>query len=457
MDQPVPQKKISMTDAVLLIVGMVVGAGIFRAPSLVAANTGTDSLFYLTWVIGGIVSLVGALCYAELSATFPSTGGDYHFLQRAYGSRPAFLFAWARLSVIQTGSIAMLSYIFGDYMSQVYDLGPNSSFIYAAGVIISLTLINILGLRFGTGTQRVFTFTEIAGVLLVSVVGLFFTSGEASLAASTTQHVPLSATGMAMVFVLLTFGGWNEAAYLSAELKSGPGAMARVLMISISVITVLYLLINLAYIHVLGHGGLANSSAAAADLMKQAWGTQGTAIIGLLVAVSALTSANATIFTGARTNYALGKDVRIFSLLGQWNGKTSAPVNAFIAQGIIALLLISMGLITRSGFETIIEYTAPVFWLFFLLTGLSVFILRVKEPHITRPFRVPLYPVLPFLFCISSAYLLYSSVTYTGLGAFVGVAVLAIGVVILVFADVTEQPERNQHTSIKHQNHEKNS
>lgn len=444
---PHPKQKITVADAIFIIVGIVVGAGIFRTPSLVAANTNSDSMFFLAWILGGIVSIAGALCYAELTTAFPDTGGDYHFIGRAYGKKPAFLFAWARMSVIQTGSIALLSYIFGDYFSQIYNLGEHSSFIYAAGVIIVLTGINIAGIRLGTGTQRLFTLSEIAGVLLIITVGLLH-SGQPE----TMYQVPQAANsgnslGLAMVFVLLTFGGWNEGAYISAELKSGSKGMIRSLVISLLVITVLYLLINVAYIKVLGHPGLSKSAAAGADLMQRTLGRSGIYVIGIMVAISALTSANATIFTGARTNYALGRDFRIFSFLGKWNEQASGPLNAFLIQGLVSLALISLGLITRSGFETMIEYTAPVFWFFFLLVGIALFILRKKEPKIHRPFRVPLYPLTPAIFCLSSAYLLYSSLMYTGIGALAGIYVLLAGVIILLFFRKPDHPVGSRETA----------
>jgi len=441
-----PAKQLSVTDAVAIIVGIVIGAGIFRTPSLVAANTSSESMFLLAWVLGGAVSLIGALCYSELSTTFPNAGGDYHFLSLAYGKRLAFLFAWARMSIIQTGSIAVLAYIFGDYLSQVVSLGTYSSVLYAALIVIVLTGINIAGIRMSTIAQKVFTSTEVAGALLVVVVGLFIAPASAELdtlsaaavvdgtlsvqpAVATTPAPPDAGSflGLAMVFVLLTFGGWNEAAYISAELKSGRRGMARVLIISIVIITVIYLLVNLAFSRALGHNAMASSDAVGVDLMKQVWGPTGVWLIGMLVAFSALTSVNATIFTGARTNYAVGRDFKIFSLLGKWNNQAAGPVNAFLVQGLISLALISLGLITRSGFETIVEYTAPVFWFFFLLVGISVFVLRKKAPDAERPFRVPLYPVLPLIFCLSSGYLLYSSLMYTGVGALVGIGVLLVG------------------------------
>lgn len=428
-----PKPVLGAVDAIALIIGIVIGAGIFRTPSLVAANVDSGGMMLLTWLLGGFVSLVGALCYAELTTTFPNTGGDYHFLMRAFGKKIAFLFAWARMSIIQTGSIALLSFIFGDYATQIYSLGDFSSVIYAGLVVFILTGINILGINMGAGTQKLLTTLEVVGITLIIVVGIFFIPAASDVSFSFT---PVSdngnSLGLAMVFVLLTFGGWNEAAYISAEMRSGRKRIAGALILSILIITVVYFLINIAFLKGLGLAGMAESPAVAGDLMGAAFGAIGVTIISLIVAISAMTSANATIFTGARSNYALGRDFPVFSFLGKWKNQNSGPVNAFIIQGLIALVLVSFGFFSRSGFETMIDYTAPVFWFFLLMVGISLFVLRKKEPDVKRPFRVPLYPFLPLIFCITSGYLLYSSIVYTGWGALVGIGVLLVGVLFLI-------------------------
>ena len=429
-----PRAVLSLFDAVALIVGIVVGAGIFRTPSLVAANAGSGEAFLAAWILGGLVSLVGALCYAELTTAFPNAGGDYHFLTRAFGKKTGFLFAWARMSVIQTGSVALLAFIFGDYLSQVYSFGEYSSVVYAAAAVVALTAVNVAGVKSGTGTQNLLTTTEVAGVMLIITAGFYFAAGDGPTTAVAATASAEASFGLTMVFVLLTFGGWNEAAYISSELrdgKTGKRRMAKALIVGIVIITALYLLVNLAYLNALGLGGMASSEAVGGDLMRLAFGETGVVLIGLLVAVSALTSANATIFTGARTNYAMGRDFPVFARLGKWDAAAGAPVNAFVAQGLVALGLVLLGLVTRKGFETIVEYTAPVFWLFFLLVGVALFVLRRKEPDAERPIRVPLYPLTPLVFCLTSAYLLYASLAYTGLGALVGVAVLALGALLL--------------------------
>jgi APA family basic amino acid/polyamine antiporter len=429
--EAMPQPALNFGDVVALIIGIVVGAGIFSAPALVAANSGSMSALLTAWLLGGFISLAGAMCYAELATAYPHPGGDYHYLKLAFGRTIAFLFAWARLTVIPTGSIALLAFVFGDYASQIYSFGEGSSLLYAAAVVASLTTLNVLGLEQGKRTQNLLTLIEVLGVVLIIVAGLAFFTPALSAADPPAPMAP-GAWGLVLVFVMLTYGGWNEAAYLSAEVRGPRRNIAHALFLSIGVITVLYLLVNLAYLNALGLTAMGRSEAVAADLMRSAAGERGAQFISLLIAVSALTSANATILMGARTTYAFGRDFPLFSALGRWNRAASTPVNALLTQGAIALALVFLGGLTRKGFATMVEYTAPVFWFFFLLAGIALFVLRARDPQASRPFRVPLYPLTPIVFCAASAYLLYSSVMYTGIGALAGIAVLGAGFVVLL-------------------------
>jgi amino acid transporter len=425
-----PKPTLSVADAVAIIVGIVIGAGIFKTPSLVAANTANELMFLLAWLLGGIISLIGALCYAELATTYPHAGGEYHFLNRSFGRDIAFLFAWARATVIQTGSIAMLGFIFGDYASQLFPLGENSPAIYAALATIVLTVLNVMGVQQGKWTQNILTAAKVLGLLLVFAVGLL--KAVPSEPIPTPDKPSSGAFGLAMIFVLLTYGGWNEVAYISAELKDVRRNMLRALMLGIGAITVIYLLVNFAYLKGLGLATMAKSEVVAADLLRNAWGDLGAKFISVLIAVSALGAMNATIFTGARTNYAWGQDFKALHLLGIWHERTSTPVNALVVQGLISLGLVALGAATRKGFSTMVDYTAPVFWFFFLLTGLSLFILRNTDAETQRPFHTPLYPLTPLLFCVFCVYMLQSSLSYTGVGALFGVAVLLAGIPVLM-------------------------
>ena len=424
---------LSVLDVMALIVGIVIGAGIFSAPAMVAGAAGSVEAMLLAWVVGGLISVAGALCYAELATTYPNAGGDYHYLRMAFGEKVSFLFAWARLTVIPTGSIALLGYIFGDYSSQIYSFGPGSAAIYAMAMIVVLTALNLIGLRSGKRVQNLLTLIEVAGVLFIIGAGLFLTPGTAPVTATSTETGSTPQWGLVLVFVMLTYGGWNEAAYVSAETIGPKRTLPRALFWSLALITTVYLLVNIAYVKVLGLAGMAGSQAVAADVLRAVMGPMGAQIISALIAVSAITSANATILTAARTTYAFGRDEPMFAFLGRWNARHHAPTNALLVQGAIALALVCLGALTRSGFKTMVEYTAPVFWLFFLLTGISLFVLRRRNADKDRPFSVALYPLTPLLFCATSAWLLYSSVQYTGVGALVGIAVLAVGAVLLVW------------------------
>jgi basic amino acid/polyamine antiporter, APA family len=422
-----PRPALGVADVVALVVGIVVGAGIFRTPSLVAGAAASEGAVVLAWLLGGVISLVGATCYAELATTYPHAGGEYHYLSRAFGRRLAFLFAWARLTVIPTGSIALVAYVFGDYATQLAPLGGQSAAIYAAVAVVALTAINVKGITLTAWTQNVMTIGVVLGLVAIIVAG--FTVAAPQPAPPTADGA--TAWGLVMIFVLLTYGGWNEAAYISAEVRGGRRNVAWALIGSLAIVTALYVLVNVAFLRGLGLHAMGESEAVAADLMGRVAGAGGAQVLSVIVCLAALTTANATTLMGARTRFALGRDFPLFAVLGRWNERAGAPVNALLVQGAIALGLVALGTLTRKGFETMVEYTAPVFWFFFMLTGAALLVLRAREPATPRPFRVPLYPLTPLVFTATCGYLLYSSVVYTGIGAAVGVAVLAAGLLPL--------------------------
>lgn len=418
---------LSVPDAVAIVLGMVIGAGIFKTPSIVAASAGSAEGMFFAWIAGGAISLAGALCYAELASAYPGQGGEYGYVTRAFGPVPGFLFAWARMTVVQTGSIAMLAFLVGDYLVDTLRIPLPSPWI-AAFIVFGLTLVNAAGIRQGTGVQWL--------LVVALMVGLFGIVAAGALSAEPLRQGGWRADflpGKAMVFVLLTFGGWNEAAYLSAEVRDPRRNMVRVLVTSIAVITVLYLAVNLALLHALGLEQMARSEAVASDLMRRTLGEGGARLIAFLVVVAALSTINATMMTGARSAYALGRDFPVLGFLGRWKEAEGTPANALLLQGAIALLLVAAGSAMRSGFEAMVSYTAPVFWFFFLLTGLSLFVLRRREPARHRPFRVPFFPVLPLLFCLVCIAMLVSSLAFTGVGALAGAAVLLAGIPLFLW------------------------
>lgn len=398
--------------AVLLIVGVVVGAGIFKTPSLVASISGDAGWALLLWLAGALISICGALCYAELCTAYPHAGGDYHFLYRAFGRNLSFMYAWSKATVINTGSIALLAFVFGDYMSSLFRLGEYSSAWWALIVVVTLTAINLLGIHASARLQAWLTGLEILGLAAVVVAGFSVeTPSSGALQWFVTAPAPAQ-WGLCLVFVLLTFGGWNESAYVSAEVRGGPRTMAWVIVASMAVLTLIYLLVNLALLWGLGLQGLSQSKTAASDLMALALGPWAHKALGLFVAIAALTSINATMIVGARTNFALGLDWRALHRLGQWQLDSGSPKAGYWIQGLMSLALILLGTQEADGFSAMVEFTAPVFWGFLFLVSLAVMWLRHTDVQTARPFRVPLYPVLPLVFAGACAWLTYSSITY---------------------------------------------
>ncbi|MFZ5690469.1 MAG: APC family permease [Pseudomonadota bacterium] len=426
-----PRATLSVTDGALMMVGIIIGIGIFKTPQLVAMFSPNEAAFVALWICGGLTTLIGALVYAELAASYPSTGGEYHFLSRAYGLPVGFLFAWARTTVIQTGAIAAVAFVFGDYAQELYSLGNYGSAIYGALALVILTLLNIAGTYQSKTAQNILTLLLVASMAMMVIVGLMNVGAKPPVA-SAGSGPGYGMLGLAMVFILLTYGGWNEAAYLSGDVRNVGRDMVRLLLAGTAIVTLIYVLVNIGYLYALGLEGMRKSDAIAADVMRSAFGPSGAAIVSMIVCIAALSTMNATIFTGARLYHALGQDLSL-SRLRVWDQVRNNPRNAIILQSIIAFVLICFGAMARDGFKAMVEYTAPVFWFFLLLVGLSLFVLRRRDPNHPRPFKVPLYPVTPILFCLVCAYLIYSSLVYTGRGALFGIAVLLIGVPLLGF------------------------
>jgi basic amino acid/polyamine antiporter, APA family len=427
-----PKEILSVTDGIFLTVGMIIGALIFKAPSTVAGATAGPGEFLLAWLLGGVVSLCGALVYAELAARHPDTGGEYVYLTRGFGRGVAFLFAWSRMTVIQTGAIAAVAFVFGDYASEILSLGKNSSAIWAAIAVGALTLLNLVGTLQSKALQKVMELVLITGLVVFAIAAILIGGAPARTAAA----APGGSFGFAMIFVLLAYGGWNEAAYLAGEVHQGGRSMLRILVVGVVAVTALYLLVNAGYLAVLGHAGVRDSKAVAADVMRVIVGEKGAIVIALIVCISVLTTINAAIFTGARTTYAFGRDFRSFGKLGAWRDAGSTPANALLLQGAITLVLVAAGAATPDGFNAMVAYTAPVFWTFMYLAGASLFVIREKQRDLTA-FRVPIYPHVPIAFSIMCLYMLWSSIDYVrnpdygpkfGFAVLAGLVVMAIGI-----------------------------
>jgi amino acid transporter len=295
--------------------------------------------------------------------------------------------------------------------------------------IIAFTGLNLVGSIESKTAQVGLTVLTVGALFVVIAVGFF--SGVQAPPPAEAKPAGMG-FGMAMIFVLLTYGGWNEAAYLSAEMRNVQRNMIRVLVYATIVLVALYVSVNAAFLSIFGLEGLRATNAVGADMMRLVAGDTGATVLSVIVAAAALSTLNATIFTGARVYYALARDLALVPRLGAWSDRGGNPANAILLQGVIALALVVFGAATRNGFQSMVDYTAPVFWFFLFLVGVSLFVLRHREPDRALPFRVPLYPVTPALFCATCLYMLYSSVAYTGSGALVGIAVVLAGLPLLL-------------------------
>jgi APA family basic amino acid/polyamine antiporter len=503
-EQGAAKGALGLFSTISIIVGIVVGAGIYQTAPFIFANfAGTEKASItalVTWGLAGLVSLFGALCYAELATTYPRDGGDIVYLNRAFGDWLGFLFGWVQLTVILTGSIGLMAFVFANYSIRLFkdafdiELGLYSAFAFAGGAVLALTVTNILGVLYGKVVQNVLTVAKVLGLAAIIASGFMAPfAGAWEQPSLSTEELRKAmdfpfftpSLGVALVLILYTYGGWNDAAFVAAEVKDGRKNITRGLVAGLLIIALLYVLVNFAYVNALGLQKAQSSKQIAADVLERGAASidpeykhYGVTMMCVLVMISALGAVNGLIFTGARVYSTIGKDYRVLSWMGGWSRKGGAPVPALVTQGVLALALIFLvgtsagrqginwvldqtavtteekavktadgktevatvpaghflkpmeweepgraraegvtesekaSQLAAGGFDTLLACTAPVFWGFFLLTGLSLFALRQRDPHLHRPFRVPLYPVVPLIFCAFSAYLLYSSIDY---------------------------------------------
>ena len=413
-----PRQELTLFDSTCIIVGIIIAAGIYRSSPDVARLAPNAMWLVGLWLLGGALSLIGALCYAELATAYPQEGGDYVYLTRAFGREVGFLFAWCQLWIVRPGSIGAMAYAFAEYANRIWpraegERGGHVLVLYAASSIVVLTAVNLLGVREGKWTQNVLTTAKVLGLAAIVVVGLLHAAPAATTAAAAPAAAGLSWSdlSLAMIFVLFTYGGWNEMAYVGAEVKEPRKNILRALLIGTVAVTAIYVVVNLAFLHSLGFDG-ARHATVAADVLELGIGPWAGSAVSLLICISALGAINGQIFTGARIYYAMGREHRLYAWLGRWNARRGTPVCSLLVQGAITLLLAVCFGLSRTGFESMVKFTTPAFWFFLMLVGASVFVLRHREPATARPYRVPGYPLTPALFCLCCAGLVYASVVY---------------------------------------------
>ena len=472
-DEDAIDASLGLWDAVSLVVGIVVGTAIFRSSTDVFLNTSGPWQALGAWALGGVLSIVGALCYAELATTYPRSGGDYVYLSRAFGRWAGFLFGWAQLVTVFTSNVGTMAYAFGDYGIELFGLGPNAVVWLAVTSIVAMSLVNACGVTIGKWSQNVLTFAKIAGLAAVVIAGglcLVVSPASRVVADPGAPAAPTATSlsvGLAMVFVLYAYGGWNDAAFVAAEVRNRRRNLPLALVGGVAAITGIYLAMNLAYLAALGFEGARRTATPAAGVLATAVGSQAARVVSLLVMISALGAINGMILSRSRVFATMGADHRIFSWLAGWDRGHGAPRRAIAAQALVTLAMV-VGVGTASGqrsidaalmsagappipwqdyfggFETLMAATAPVFWAFFLATGAAMMVLRWRDPQHDRPFSVPLYPLPPLVFCATCLFMLYHSVRYARWLTAVGVAPAAVGLIIYA---VTRLVDRKPETS----------
>jgi APA family basic amino acid/polyamine antiporter len=419
------RRSLGFMDLVLLAIGTVIGSGIFLVPSVVLRQTGgATSSAMIVWVVAGVLSLLGALTYAELGAMKPEAGGLYAYIRDAFGPLPAFLFGWTSFVVIGSGSIATLAVAFGGYATQIVPMGPWGARAMAVLVIVVTAAVNILGTRKGATMQNWTTGAKVLGLVGLSTALVLRGHGVAAQgAAAVATQAPslLLGFGAAMIGVLWAYEGWQYVTYSAGETRDPQRTFPRAITIATIALIGIYLLANAGYIAALGAAGAARSDHVAVDAVRVALGDNVARFVGLLVLVSIFSAANGIMLSSPRMYYAMARDGVFFQRLAAVSPRFGTPALAISATALWSVVLAVTG-----TFEQLLTYVVFTGWIFYGLGALSVFVYRRRQPELHRPFRVPGYPVTPLLFVASAALLVLNTlVAQPGRAAAGVLAVLA--------------------------------
>ena len=397
MTQPTLVRGLGRLEATTIIIGGVIGSGIFLAPSLVARNVGSPSWSLAVWIIAGILGTAGGLCYAELGAALPETGGTYQYLKRVYGSPLlAFLAGWMFFFVDGPGSLAAVASAFASYAGFFLHTGPTETQLVAAAALLALVIVNVIGVRAGGWVQNVLTTLKVLVLVVIMLLPLTAAHGSWShfLAVGTIpEQGRLAAVGAAIIPASFAYSGWTFTSYVAGEIRNPGKVLPRGIVVGMGAVMVIYLAVNLAYQYVLPFDQLAASNLVAADAMKTVLGDRAAGFVAAAVMVSTLGALNAAVMVFPRMGYALAKDGLFFPGLERVHPRFRTPAAAIVVQGLIACAFVASG-----SYEKILGYFGFTDFVAYGLVVLGVIILRRKEPGLERPYRVPLYPVTPILF-----------------------------------------------------------
>jgi APA family basic amino acid/polyamine antiporter len=425
-------RRLGLFSGTMAVVGGIIGTGIFLNPSNVARITRASTLTVGVWVLGGAIALGGAFCYAELGFRRPRAGGGYVYLREAFGALPAFLYGWALLLVIATGACAAVAYTFASYAATLFGLGEQKIKPIVAAAIVLVSLVNYVGVAPGAYTQNVFTLLKLGALAMLIGCGLLlpFAAPHAvnvmALRPPTGWELPL-AVGTALVPILFAYGGWQQTNFIAEEIVDAERTLPRALILGTSIVVLVYVTANLAYVRVLGVQGLALSLAPAADLMTSAVGGWGRRLISAGIACSTFGFLNLVILVSPRVYQAMAADGVFLPALARLHPRYRTPGLAILLQGAWAIVLV----LTKS-YGPLLDYVVFGDWIFFGLTAATLFVYRRRAGAPER-FGVPLYPVLPALFVLTAVYVVISSIASNPGNAAIGSGLIALGVPVFLF------------------------
>jgi APA family basic amino acid/polyamine antiporter len=425
-DQPKLKRVLSLMDATMINAGGIIGSGIFMVPATVALYTASSSLFFMVWILGGIVSLFGALSVAELGAAMPKAGGQYVYLNEAYGPVWGYLYGWSAVAVINTASMAAVGVAFAEYLKFFYTISDLAVKEIAIFSIILLTIINIVDVKSGARFQNIFTFAKLGAILGVILLGLFLEGGSTqNFSPLFTDRPPLSLIGplgLAMVAVLWTFDGWIFVTYVAGEVKNPERNIPLSLIFCMVIVVSVYIALNTVLVYVLGFDQMIGSELVMADAASKFIGGKGAAIVTIIILISLIGANNGFILTSARINYAMARDNRFFKQAAFIHPKFQSPANALIIQCIWACIL------TFSGtFNQLITYIIFASWIFYGMSAGAVIILRKKKPDMDRPYKTPFYPWIPIIFILFAIFLTVNTILEAPRDAAIGTGIILAG------------------------------
>jgi APA family basic amino acid/polyamine antiporter len=420
-------RAIGFLGSTAIVVGTIIGSGIFLVPHDMAGQVGSVSSMMLVWVVGGVLSLAGALSLAELGAATPDAGGVYVYLRQAYGPALAFLYGWAALLVIESGSVATLAVAFGIYSAAFLPLTGVQQKLVSAAVIALLSGINVVGVRKGTAVQTIFMIAKLTG--LVIIVGYaWFSPGMAPVTPTQplpTAHTTVSSFGVALIGALWAYQGWHMLSYAAGEVKDPSRLLPRSYFLGTLVVIVVYLSASLAYARVLPLATMADDryQRVAAKTMEVLAGPRGAMFVSALILCSIFGALNGNILGAARVYFAMARDGLFFSSVGRVHPRFATPALAIIIQGAWSILLAATG--TYRQLYTYVIFTG---WIFYGASVIAVIVLRRKHPEMTRPYRVAGYPVLPFAFTLAALAIVVNTMARSPHESGIGLALVLTGV-----------------------------